>query len=107
MSDETKYVREVCEAATPGPYRVDTGAPDPIVRNSEGAPVAICTAFHHNCAARAIALHGSTWREALAVIECAVSPRQAGLHQVVDAYLAAVRAHRDREGVNPGFHEPA
>ena len=43
--------------------------------------------------ARAIALLGSTWQEALAVIEIAASPRQAGLRQAVDAWRAAVREH--------------
>ena len=88
MTDETDYVRRTCEAATPGPWRAGVCSPDLFAN------------------ARAIALLGSTWREALAVIEAAEKcgeptrgdypdDRRGALAAALDDYHAAVRAHRE------------
>lgn len=127
MSDEAEYVREICEAATPGPWTIttnDPGAPFPThahipevltVYDGEWDQMSVPNA-------RAIALYGSIWAEVLAVIERLRDHWSMCTHEdhegdpcldcaAFEAYRAAVRAHHDRteppKGVNPGFHDDA
>lgn len=113
-NDEIAYARGVVEAATPGPWRANgegvwhgeskVAAPPKLtdVRASGG-----------RADAEAIALHGSTAREALAVIEavaewqaCDADPGECFVLDGVldravdalDAWRTAVRAHRERGG---------
>lgn len=142
--DEIEYVREVCEAATPGPWRRERGAQESrFSRSPENLVLSVCDGSGMPVGdhwisgdvsltdARAIALLGSTWREREAVIEAADArdiyrprcirpilgkelagpvyrgavPREekrcgdcvaCRLRDALDAYRAAVRAHRER-----------
>ena len=97
---EIDDVRAVLDAATPGPWRVTPN--DLGVESESNSPGMLAELYGDTTEAmgidaRAIALLGSTWREALDVIEIAASPRQAGLRQAVDAWRAAVREHEGSE----------
>jgi len=104
---EIDDVRAVLDAATPGPWRWthhewNAGwKSDRLMAGDERVLSMATSAFEGRAPsdedARAIALLGSTWREALDVIEIAASPRQAGLRQAVDAWRAAVREHEGSE----------
>jgi len=95
MTDETDYVRRTCEAATTGPWRIERDF------GEGGARWDVFAETEH--VARAIALLGSTWREALAVIEALGHVRTFRNDPTVldealrrlDTYHAAVRAHRE------------
>lgn len=110
MSDEIDYAREVLEAAKPGPWTVGGGSrQDPRCHLfcPEGWPHADSLSPQDACA---IALLGSTWREALAVIEeAAKAGSTVGYHpdsrrfydmrlrSALDAWRVAVRVFRGND----------
>ncbi len=107
MADEIEYVREVCGWAAPGPWRaVPDGEGWAHILNGQRHRV---IAGAGEASAPSIALLGSTWRETLAVIEAAITMRRAqkergpycvqeacDVEDALEAFRAAVRAHRDR-----------
>ena len=116
MTDELRWLREVCEAATPGPWcAVGTGTPEGDLgevatnwpRGSHGRMVVA-----HGSAwtggkevvddadAHFIALAGSVWPELLAVAEAAADARvhradPSATYDALDALDAAIRRSLD------------
>lgn len=127
MSDETKYVREVCETATPGPWwaEAERDGGRSIVSDHRHATKPVVTDDFTAEDAHAIALLGSTWPQMLDVIEAAADTVTTagwaycpecgedtdGAHTedchigntlgALDAYRIVVRAHQERNA----FHE--
>ena len=89
MSDELKRLREVCEAATPGPWRaVGTGTP-------EGDLGEVATNWPRGSHGRMVVAHGSAWTGGKEVVDDADARFIALAGSVWPELLAVVEAARE------------